>query len=207
MKTRNTSKLCAVTLIAAFAFAVHLRPAMAEPPIQGVLADNFILLDQPTPVPSVPFLGLGGGEISLAAYSGNLVLLNFWATWCAPCIREMPSLDRLQGELEADGLKVIAVSVDRGGEAVIEPFLADLGLRNLTVLMDPKFEGARAFVVRGLPATFLIDQEGRILGGLEGPAEWDSPEAVKLIRYYLDGKAETGSRRNASKIMVADIGP
>ena len=207
MKTRNTSRLCAATLLAFFALALSLRPALAEPPLQGIFADNFILLDQPTPAPSIPFWGLDGGETGLAAFTGDLVLLNCWATWCAPCIREMPSLDRLQSELAADGLRVVAVSVDRGGQAVIDPFLSELGLRNLTVLMDPKFEGARAFVVRGLPATFLIDRQGRIVGGLEGPAEWDSPEAMELMRYYLNGVEETGDRRNASQMLAADNTP
>ncbi len=174
--------------VAVLAIAFILRggaPALAEPPLRGVFADNFIVLEAPAPAPRAELRTLAGEAATLADYHGRVVLLNFWATWCAPCIREMPSLDRLQAELGPEGLQVVAVSVDRGGAEVVEPFLRELGLTRLEVLLDQKFKSARAFSFSGLPTTYVIDAEGRLVGGLEGPAEWDAPEALELLRYYL----------------------
>jgi thiol-disulfide isomerase/thioredoxin len=158
-------------------------------PLRGVFADNFIVLEALAPAPKTELRTLAGEPTTLETYQGRVVLLNFWATWCAPCIREMPSLDRLQAALGPEGLQVVAVSVDRGGADIVEPFLRELGIARLEILLDQKFKSARAFAFSGLPTTYVIDVEGRLIGGLEGPAEWDGPEALELLRYYLP-KAE-----------------
>jgi thiol-disulfide isomerase/thioredoxin len=112
--------------------------------------------------------------------------VNFWATWCGPCAREMPSLDRLQARL-GDRLAILAISEDRSGGEVVEPFLAKLRLTRLPVYLDPKTAAQQAFAMQGLPTTFLIDPKGRILGQLEGAAEWDSPAMLTLLERYLGG--------------------
>ncbi len=112
-------------------------------------------------------------------------MLNFWANWCAPCVREMPSLDRLQSALEDRDLAVLAVSIDRGGAKVIRPFAKRLGLERLGLYHDPKGALFKAFGVTGLPTTFLIDRRGQIVGAYPGAAEWDGPEARALIEHYL----------------------
>ena len=114
------------------------------------------------------------------------MLLNFWATWCAPCVREMPSLDRLQAALGDRGLSVVAVSIDRAGVKAIRPFAKRLGLAHLGLYHDPEGALFRAFGVSGLPASFLIDQGGAVVGAYAGPAEWDGPEARALIEFYLN---------------------
>ena len=172
-----------------------LEKARAEetPPLKGLLADNFILMDQPAPAPQEPGVtDAFGGSVGLADFRGRVVLVNFWATWCAPCVREMPSLDRLQAKLGPEGLLVMAVSQDRKGLAAAEPFYREQGLDNLEIFLDPKGEFARAMGVGGLPTSLLIDDRGRVVGGLEGPLEWDGPEAVELIRYYLVRRENAG---------------
>ncbi len=186
------TKKALAAAIAVFALAVLLGTpdrahAGGQPPLQGVFKDNFTLLDPPVPAPQTGFTDAGGREITLAAFEGQVVLLNFWATWCAPCVREMPTLDRLQDKLGSQGLAVVAVSQDRGGLAVVAPFVKQLGLRHLEIYLDPRGALSRAFGLGGLPTTLLIDAEGRLVGGLEGPAEWDSEEALALIRHYLEG--------------------
>jgi thiol-disulfide isomerase/thioredoxin len=181
----------AAAVAAGFALAVLFgmparAPAGAEPPLQGVFKDNFTLLDPPVPAPQASFSDAAGRDLSLADFKGRVVLLNFWATWCAPCVREMPTLDRVQGKLGAHGLSVIAVSEDRGGLEAVGPFVKQLGLQHLEIYLDPRGTLAREFGLAGLPTTLLIDAEGRLVGGLEGPAEWDSNDALILIRYYLD---------------------
>ncbi|GAB4236537.1 MAG: hypothetical protein Tsb0032_41530 [Kiloniellaceae bacterium] len=131
------------------------------------------------------FEALEGGTVSFAELAGRVVLVNFWATWCAPCVREMPSLERLHNALEDEGFTVLAVSQDRGGAGVVAPFLARLDLQHLPVYLDPKGKLARAFALKGLPTSFVIDRNGRVVAGLVGPAEWDSPEALDFMRHYL----------------------
>jgi peroxiredoxin len=98
----------------------------------------------------------------------------------------MPSLDRLQAALGGRDLRVLAVSIDRGGIKVIRPFAKRLGLKRLGLYHDPKGALLQAFGVSGLPASFVIDRQGGIVGAYAGPAEWDDPEARALIEYYLN---------------------
>ena len=155
------------------------------PPLEGQFKDNFTLLEPPEPAPRTPFTGPDGEAVRLADFRGRVVLLNFWATWCAPCIRELPTMDRLQAALKDEGLLVVIVSEDRGGLATAQPFLDGLAVTNLRTYADPKGALARDVGLVGLPTTILIDARGRIVGGMEGPAEWDAPEALSLIRHYL----------------------
>jgi thiol-disulfide isomerase/thioredoxin len=165
-------------------------------PLEGRFAEDFSLLDPPVPAPLEVFADLDGGPVRLADFKGGVVLLNFWATWCAPCIREMPALNRLQFMLGREGLRVAAVSIDRGGKDLVVPFAKKLGLRNLPLYLDPKSSLARAFGVTGLPSTYLIDAQGRIVRAMAGAAEWDSRAAVRLIRYYLEaGGGKTGVQK------------
>ncbi len=179
-------------LVLALAFAEPRMAVAAEapggpaPPLIGAFGENFTLLDPPVPTPPEAFTDLAGNPVRLADFEGRVVLLNFWATWCAPCIREMPSLDRLQAALGARGLAVAAVSIDRAGIKVIRRFAKRLKLEHMGLYHDPKGALFRAFGVSGLPASFLIDQGGGIVGAYAGPAEWDDPEPRALIEYYLN---------------------
>ncbi len=168
-------------------------PGAAPPPLEGVFASNFTLLDPPVPAPLKTFQDLQGRPATLADFTGRVVVLNFWATWCAPCLREMPSLDRLQAALGEEGLVVLAVSLDRRGKEVVQPFLKKNDLARLAVFLDPRGALSSAFGLLGLPTTYLIDAEGRLVGAIQGPAEWDSPEALALVRYYLEKPAPSTS--------------
>jgi thiol-disulfide isomerase/thioredoxin len=140
-------------------------------------------LAPPRAAPDVSFMA--GPEARrarrLTDYRGRVVLLNLWATWCAPCVRELPSLDRLQGALGGDAFTVLAVSLDREGAVKVTPFLRDLGVARLEVLTDPAGDAMRALGVSTLPTSILIDAEGQMVARMTGPAEWDSAEAKALI--------------------------
>jgi thiol-disulfide isomerase/thioredoxin len=136
----------------------------------------------PKPVPELTFLDEGGNEVTLADFGGDVVVLNLWATWCAPCRREMPSLDRLQAALGEDGLTVIALSLDRGDIAKVRAFFEELEIANLAIYRDPQARAGRELGAPGLPTTIVIDRAGQEVGRLLGPAEWDSEEALRLLR-------------------------
>lgn len=175
-------------LAASLLAPAHGRPSgwcMAESgPAAGAVA-NFEIAEEPRPAPEGQFVDANGDTVSLSDFRGKLVLLNFWATWCGPCVRELPDLDRLQAELGGAGFQVIALSSDRKGPEVVAPFLAKLGVERLTPYNDRRATVQRAFKVHGLPTTVLLDAEGRELGRLVGPAEWDSEDAKRLIRHFL----------------------
>ncbi|MEM7224842.1 MAG: TlpA disulfide reductase family protein [Pseudomonadota bacterium] len=189
-----TKKAPAATLVLALALIVlpigGIAPSAAgEPPLLGPFKDNFTLLEAPRPAPRAVFTDAGGQPVTLQDFAGRVVLLNFWATWCAPCVYEMPDFDRLQADLGGQGLTVIAASQDRGGAPIVEQFYQEYNLQSMGIYLDGSGKLSQEIGVRGLPTTFLIDGAGQIVGALEGPAEWDSPEARALIGYYLpEGK-------------------
>jgi thiol-disulfide isomerase/thioredoxin len=118
----------------------------------------------------------------LDAFRGQTVVLNIWATWCGPCLKEMPSLDRLSAKLAGQGIKVVALSEDDGGAAQVKPYLEKLKVTRLTHLYDTEQRAFQDFAIRGLPTTFVISPEGKIIAKLEGAAEWDSKAMVEQIK-------------------------
>jgi thiol-disulfide isomerase/thioredoxin len=160
----------------------------ANPPIQGAMGQFTVSRDRP-PSPAVKLIGADGKETTLAAYTGRIVVANFWATWCAPCIKEMPSLDRLRAKLGDDGIAVVAISEDLKGWPVITPFLDGHNLKTLPVLADPEGAAARGLGATVLPTTVILGRDGRLEGSLVGAAEWDSEDAMRLVRYYIDRPA------------------
>ncbi len=141
---------------------------------------EFLPASRPRPAPPVVFTDADGKTLSLRDFAGKLVLVNLWATWCAPCRREMPSLERLQTRL-GDKITILAISEDRGGNKAVAPFIAKLGHKVVKTYLDPESAVGRAFKVDGLPTSFLIDRQGRVLGRVEGEAEWDSPKMLAII--------------------------
>ena len=118
----------------------------------------------------------------LSDLRGKVVLLNIWATWCVPCREEMPMLDKLEAELGGKDFQVVAVNIDRGGGDKATAFLAETGATHLALYTDPSGKLFSKIKAVGMPTTLLIDREGREIGRLVGPADWDSPEALALIR-------------------------
>ena len=151
-----------------------------NPLSQGQMA-AFVFRKAPEELPEVRFLDAAGKERTLADWRGKVVLLNLWATWCLPCRKEMPALDRLQREMGSDTFQVVAVSVDRTGLPGAKKFLADTKTETLALYADPTARMATTLRAAGLPATLLLDRQGRELGRLLGPAEWDGEDAKRLI--------------------------
>jgi thiol-disulfide isomerase/thioredoxin len=171
----------------------------AEPPAFGGAIQPYRPLPEAKGHDDLVFESLDGLPRPLSSFRGKVLLLNYWATWCAPCIEEMPSLDRLQAKLGGPAFEVVAVSIDRQGRKTVEPFIERLGLERLTILLDPKGATSRALGLRGLPTTLVIDREGRELGRLEGEAQWDSDAAEALLRHYIETGAAANSGSAADK--------
>lgn len=176
----------------------HLRlsSAAAQGQISGVGGDAPALrglaamarMDPPAPLPPFTFTTADGRLLHVADYTGangRGAVLNFWATWCAPCVEEMPSLALLARALEADRIAVLPVSADRGGAGVVTPFFRNHAIEGLPVLLDPGSEAVHALRLGGLPTTVLVGPDGLERARLEGSADWGSPEAARLVREML----------------------
>lgn len=122
-----------------------------------------------------------GEPLDLTDFRGRAVLINIWATWCIPCRTEMPSLDRLQARLGSPDFEVVAISIDRGGREVVRPFFDETGIEYLTVYLDPAVASLAALSVLGVPTSVYLDENGREIFRVVGPAEWDSPEMIRAI--------------------------
>jgi len=146
----------------------------------GKLAANFKLKD------------LGGNDISLASLRGKVVFLNIWATWCAPCRKEMPALDHLQATLGSSEFEVLPVSTDRIGMDAVDKFYTEIGIQHLARYVAPNANQALDTLgAFGFPATFLIDRHGHEIGRLLGPAEWDSPEMITFLKDVIAQQRES----------------
>jgi thiol-disulfide isomerase/thioredoxin len=121
----------------------------------------------------------------LSDYAGEVVVLNFWATWCAPCRAEMPSLQALQDALGDEGLEVVTVAFGRHNPAQMERFWEEAGITSLPLHLDAGSEMAGSMGVRGLPHSFVLDREGRVIAELAGEADWAAPETLALMRSLL----------------------
>jgi len=184
-------------LLAASLFVTGTTIAAAQQ-----LPKNFILHEEPKPIASIAFEDDQGRTRGLADFRGKVVLLNIWATWCGPCRREMPSLDRLQGMLGGSDFEVVALSIDRTGLDAVRKFYADVGLRNLSIYVDGSGKATRELATVGVPATLLIGRDGRELGRLIGPAEWDEPDIVQFLKRVIAQK--TGSVAPSNHLERAD---
>ena len=157
------------------------NPGLAETGFTGEMKK--LTLVDPAALPEVVLFDQAEAEHTLAEYRGRWMVLNFWATWCAPCRAEMPSLAALQ--VAMPGIAVVPVATGRNSVVGIQKFFAEAGVTGLPVLRDPKSELARSLGVLGLPITIIVDPEGREVARLIGDAEWDSADALAALQTIM----------------------
>jgi thiol-disulfide isomerase/thioredoxin len=185
----SSRTICAARALAAAMLLLLLDAhllAAGQPPA------NFVIHPAPKPVPEISFTDATQRAVSLKDFRGRFVLLNIWATWCGPCRKEMPTLDRLQARLGNDTFQVVALSIDRAGASAVQKFYAETGVHRLAIFIDTTGRAGSNLALFGLPGTLLIDPEGREIARLIGPAEWDSPEMVAFLQSQI---AQTDARR------------
>jgi thiol-disulfide isomerase/thioredoxin len=154
------------------------------------------VFDQPRPLPEIRFQDDQGHDLTLADFRGRVVLLNVWATWCVPCRKEMPTLDRLQERLGGKDFLVMALSIDRKGIEAVKDFYRVVGVEKLAIYLDPSGKGSHSLAIPGVPTTLLINREGHEIARKLGEARWDSPEMVSLVERTIQGRSATEGDRN-----------
>ncbi len=145
-----------------------------------------VMHDAPVAASELPFLREDDSEGALSDFAGQYVVLNFWATWCAPCRHEMPALNQLQAELGGEDFRVVTLATGRNPPQAIRRFFDEEGITELTQYRDINQQIARQMGVFGLPITVILDPDGNEIGRMRGDAEWASPEAFDLIEAILD---------------------
>jgi len=179
----NSAPLSLPRLIPTFAFGCALAMASAAPAAPSGAPGQLTETKPARPVPDLTLTDLAQEQpASLAAYRGKPLIVNLWATWCGPCVTEMPSLVKLAADLEDKGVAVVAISEDRGGKFVVDPFLKDHNLTDMTVYLDKTMSTMKAMKQSAiLPMTLLIDAQGNEVGRVLGDRDWDSADSKAEI--------------------------
>ena len=176
--------------LAALALPVFAGGALAgvKPDMAKGAMERFKVAKTPRPLPDLEIQNADDKPLKLDDFKGKVVLLNFWATWCAPCVKEMPSLDRLQAAFPKDKFLIVPLSIDGPSKPKVAPFYKDQKLANLGIYFDKGRKTMQGLDVTLLPTSILVDAQGRELGRIEGDADWDMPESIALMKAAM-GKA------------------
>jgi len=188
--TRNRNLLAIAAAAALVALAVLYGTRHGAVHAQAALPASLAHLvpaKTPVPVAAVSFTGIDGAKHALAGFKGRYVLLNLWAVWCGPCVKELPALAKLQAAVPQKTLAVVPVDVARGTPADAAAFLKAHGAASLPAYIDTDLAMMRVFGAYGLPLSVLIDPKGREIARAVGPAEWDSPDAIAWFKTVTQG--------------------
>jgi thiol-disulfide isomerase/thioredoxin len=177
MPARRLDCLVAVCLVGAMTAATTSGVAASQE-----LLKNFVVYETPKPPPAINFQDEQGKTTIVADLKGKVVILNLWATWCVPCRKEMPALDRLRAALGGPNFTVVPISIDRGGIATVAKFYAEIGIQALPMYFDTSGQSVREVGAVGLPTTLILDRDGEEFARFIGPAEWDAPEVTEFLK-------------------------
>jgi len=176
-------------LVTGSAVATALADLGDAPPLNGAMHE-FILQTPPAPAPQASFSDGADATLGFKDFKGKVTLINLWATWCAPCVKEMPSLEALKKARDGADFAVVTISEDHGGRKLVDPFFEKNGLSLLPRYTDTESAVGRALRIRGLPTTLLLDRDGNEIGRFEGGADWSGPDAQALIDWAIKGGAK-----------------
>ena len=154
-------------------FSLKFKDSSFKFPNQAAIEDNL-------PAPDFSYPGLDGKMISLSDYKGKVVLVNVWATWCPPCVAEMPSMEKLYNKLKGQNFEILAVSIDAPGLAAVAPFMKKSNL-TFPALIDPEGTIRAAYGITGVPESFIVDKQGILVKKIVGPVDWADPRVIGFI--------------------------
>jgi thiol-disulfide isomerase/thioredoxin len=180
LMTRCRRLVAALVLVASTLGSTAILAA--EP--DKITLGEFIPAAPPQPAPQISVTDMTGNTVAIGDFKGKFLVVNLWATWCQPCLQEMPSLEALQAKL-GPALTVLAISEDRGGADAVKPFIEKLGLDKVQVYLDPKSTAIKAVGARGLPTSIVVDADGMVLGKVEGAANWVSDEMLSARKKLM----------------------
>ena len=176
-----TNRKIAKFLIFLFCFSIFSSISQTN---EDVPLNNMVINEIPKPIPSLIFENFAGNEINLKSYHGKLVIINFWATWCAPCKKEMPSLDNLYQDNNFKNLQIFAVNMEQPNALKTKKFFTDLNIQKLEIFFDPNLNFVKKFKLRGMPTTVLINKKGEEFARIIGETNFQNKKFVKWLSKY-----------------------
>ncbi len=178
-----------IRMIAAMILGLIAQPALADPAAWSALLEGdmrkLVIHETPRAVDPATFTAADGTEMTLDAYRGQVVVLNFWATWCPPCRTEMPMLDALNRDLGGDDFRVVTVATGRNAPAAMRRFFDEAQIETLPLHNDPTMAMARGMAVLGLPVTVVLDRDGQEIARMQGEADWNGPSARAVLQAMI----------------------
>ncbi len=164
-----------------FCFSIFSSISQTE---ENVPFNNISIYESPKPISSSIFEDFLGNKIDLKNFQGKLIIINFWATWCAPCKEEMPSLDNLYQNSDFENLKIFAVNVESPNYEKTKKFFSDLKIKKLEIFFDKKFNLIKNFKLRGVPTTILINKNGKEFARIVGSIDFQNKKFIKWLQVY-----------------------
>ncbi|WP_076416815.1 TlpA disulfide reductase family protein [Shewanella sp. UCD-KL12] len=144
------------------------------------------VLPKTYPIDVVPFKNAKGETVDFSQYRGKVIMVNMWATWCPPCVRELPAIKRLSSKFDNSKFEILPISIDLEGKKQVEPFLKELGMEDFNSYYDEKQKLGQVFPLDTIPATFILNKEGELLAFVRTFVDWDDKKAVELIQSFID---------------------
>lgn len=194
MKLKSIAAASLALSMAALSFSnvVHAYPGMQKKNSGEVQSsvDLINVLPKSYPIEAVPFKDAQGKSIDFSQYKGQVVMVNMWATWCPPCVRELPAIDRFKAKFDPNEFRILPISIDMKGKEQVEPFLASLGMDKFETYYDPQQQLGQVFPLDTIPATFILNQQGELIAFVRTFVDWDDEKAVELIQGFIKQAAQ-----------------
>ncbi|WP_407696007.1 TlpA family protein disulfide reductase [Shewanella cyperi] len=162
--------------------SVQAYPGMGQEKAKSPSTVDFIKqLPEAYPIDPIPFKDELGRAIDFSRYKGKLLLVNMWATWCSPCVRELPALARLSEKFPTDSFQLLPISIDAEGQSLVKPFLTDLGLSNFTTYYDKEQALGQVFPLDTIPATYILNTAGELIAYVRSYVDWEDERVLALV--------------------------
>ncbi|EGT3628772.1 TlpA family protein disulfide reductase [Morganella morganii] len=188
MKHKVIAALLLSSLFSLLAGGVaHAYPGMQQTtkPMESTV-DLINVLPKTFPIEPVAFNDVDGKTIDFSQFKGKIIMVNMWATWCPPCVRELPAIERLATKFKAEDFVLLPISIDAEGKQQVQPFLNSLGMPNFNSYYDQPQSLGDVFPLDTIPATFILDQQGQLIAFVRSYVDWDDAKAVSLIQGFID---------------------
>ncbi|MDT3282802.1 TlpA disulfide reductase family protein [Shewanella scandinavica] len=188
MKRKVITALMLSSLFSLLAGGVaHAYPGMQQTtkPMESTV-DLINVLPKTFPIDPVTFNDVDGKTIDFSQFKGKIIMVNMWATWCPPCVRELPAIERLATKFKAEDFVLLPISIDAEGKQQVQPFLSSLGMPNFNSYYDQPQSLGDVFPLDTIPATFILDQQGQLIAFVRSYVDWDDAKAISLIQGFID---------------------
>lgn len=188
MKHKVIAALLLSSLFSLLAGGVaHAYPGMQQTtkPMESTV-DLINVLPKTFPIVPVTFNDVDGKTIDFSQFKGKIIMVNMWATWCPPCVRELPAIERLATKFKAEDFVLLPISIDAEGKQQVQPFLNSLGMPNFNSYYDQPQSLGDVFPLDTIPATFILDQQGQLIAFVRSYVDWDDAKAISLIQGFID---------------------